>query len=272
MEIYVEYLILDNFMANAFILDATLRVNKRYKRSALLRGSLVATAIGLVYPLLMLSPILDAAFKLFSSVLIVISSCKSFTMHEFMAHLVFFYVFSFIYGGFVLAITGGRSYITSEGLSAILGAGGLALLYIKRQITRFFSLRGRLSVKTQISNGEYLAIWDTGNNLVTSEGFPVIVLSPDIKGAVEFLETDRNFMVKTVSGEYETKLNKLENMSVLDDNTMSFGTVYFIFSENVLDNYKVILNERLKYGFGGTENEKLFQTISLLSCLKICTM
>lgn len=256
MEIYLEYLVLDNLVANAFIIDANLRVHKRFKRSNLVIGSAVATLIGVVYPLLKLTEFTDVLFKLLSSVVIVIFSCRDLTLREFFSHFLFFYIFSFIYGGAVLAFSGGK-YSSHEGLTAVIGLAGILLLYLKRQITRFFSMRGRLSVSVKICGEELRAIWDTGNNLMTEEGYPVIVLSSDLISKINYMDTGRTFLVRTVSGEYCTKLLRLDNISVSDDALFYAENVYFVFSKDVLGSYKVILNEGIKMDFGGKKYEKL---------------
>lgn len=258
MEIYVEYLVLDNLSANACILAATLHAVKRLNARRVIAGSITGAVIGLIYPLLNLTVIADVLFKLTSSALIVILSNFRANFSEFLREWVLFFVFTFIFGGFFSAVLNILNFEkTSLGLTFALTLSGAILVVLGRALVRIFTTRRLMDVEVNIGGIKALARWDTGNGLTTLDGAPVHVLSPDLR-IERARPTGRQIEVRTVSGDYTAELMQIDELTVISDEPCRAQKAYFVYAKHDMGAVKVILNVGLKGCQGGNDDEKLF--------------
>ena len=246
MKIYIEYLILDNLSANVCILTATLRAMKRFCRKNVTVASIVATLIGIIYPLLDLSVIADFLFKITASLLVLFFSNSHTNFEEFFKEWVLFLTFSFILGGFMTMILNILKVdVSSEGMTFIILSSCVVLLKIGKAITVFFKTRYCLSTFVILGGVRAKAMWDTGNCLSAENGSPVHVVSPDLRG-IKCQDTGRKINVSTVSGSYMAELYHAESLRVCDEDKLCLSNVYFVYSAQRLTDVKIILNAGAK--------------------------
>ena len=258
MEIYIEYLVLDNMISNACILYATLRMVGRFRLKRVVVGTMVATVIGTVYPLLDLSQLGDFLFKIITSAIIVIFLDFGSNIAEFFKEWILFYIISFILGGLLSAILntlGIRQ--TSDGLTFLTILSGLALLGMARALLKILAGFGRTRQDVLLGGKRLTGIWDTGNGLFTHDGRPIHVVSAEVEG-ISCRPTGRSVEVKTVAGAYYSELYVSDGFTVFGSHSLRQDSAYFVYSKQSLGAIQVVLNEGAKSMVGGEKDEKLF--------------
>lgn len=258
MEIYIEYLILDNLSANACIVWATLYAVKRLRTARVITGSVVACVIGVIYPLLNLNVLGEFLFRILGSVVIITFCDFGSKFVIFFKEWVLFYIFSFIFGGFLTAILNMLKVQPDQvGLTFLLIVGGVFTVIIVRCACVIFRTRSRATVDVEIGKSRVRGAWDSGNLLRTLDGKPVHVISPDVEVPCA-RDTGRVITVTTVHGTTENKLMTVRNMCVFDDEKVVCDVAYFVYASRALVGAKVVLNEGIKLNYGGRTDEKLF--------------
>ena len=195
---------------------ATLYAVKRLKTTRVVIGSVVACAIGVIYPLLDMGVTGEFLFRILSSIVIITFADFGSKFVIFFKELVLFYIFSFIFGGFLTAILNMLKVQPDQvGLTFLLIVGGVFTVIIVRCACVIFRTRSRATVDVKIGRSRVRGAWDSGNLLRTLDGKPVHVISPDVEvsGATD---TGRVITVTTVHGTTENKLMTVRNMHVFD--------------------------------------------------------
>lgn len=186
MEIYIEYAFLENFFFDGVLLCLALYAAKiKIKWWKVGISATLGGVFALIFPFLHLPDFLMATLKIaVGGLLSLLTTDGMKTKKERGRGLltcIFFYIFSFGFGGTLLAVYGGAARVDSW--LVFLGFAILAFLSVwlvrkfyarRRVMKRVFPCRlfhGAKSVETQ-------AFLDSGN-LAQKDGLPVCFLSPD---------------------------------------------------------------------------------------------
>lgn len=212
MEIYIEYALLENFLVDGFLLFLTLKTARRrvaWKR--LILSALVGAAFAVVYPLLPLPHVLSYLLKFaFGGLLVrLVTDKKDGGRYAFT--VVCFYFYSFLFGGALLGIYGGKSENRLpfwDVLSGIGILGGLALWAVKRfyrrRATETFTFECRVTRKGRTVTAK--GFLDSGNR-ATAGGKPLCFITPDLAYDLLGGETmTEEATVTTIGGETPIKI------------------------------------------------------------------
>ena len=205
MEIYGEYLFIENFISGIIILLLTAKISgKKVKRRKIIIGGIVCGLFSFVIFLNFIGSAATLIIKLLFSILIIsyvfglISNIRSGNAKQilmiYLRILLTFYIISFLMGGTTLAILyfGGIKGISNNGyvyvneisyLKVALGIGatfGIGLLFVDFIKRRVIEERLMRNVTVYIGNSkfDFMAYIDSGNALKDpSTGKPVAVIS-----------------------------------------------------------------------------------------------
>ena len=220
MIIYIEYVIINNFVIDFLLLYTTfLLTGKKIKRFRLILCAILGAIISLVFPLIKLKGIFLTVIKFLVGTLLVLLSSSFKTKKEFFINLIIFYLLTFTLGGIifgVLSISGIEK--AKELVIALLFIPAFLLLYaIKRVFTYLYRRKNveSLIFDTEIEfNGAKIkgrAFLDTGNQLYYKDS-PVIVCE---KSFIKKFTLDKEFYKKLKKIEITTATGEGENYCII---------------------------------------------------------
>ena len=258
MEIYIEYALVENFLFDyALLYLAAKAANTQTKPWQICLSAGIGAIFAVIFPLLILPKILAYLLKFavgFLMCLLLMKKLK--TKNErgrYALTVIFFFIFSFGFGGVLLAIT--RDFIKERVPSAVVVVGFALLvafsvyligkLYQKRAIYAYLYdcemiLQGKIR-KTQ-------GFWDSGN-LAMKNNLPVCFVSPSllydviledliVKGVGQVCD---EMQIHTLGGIKRIPLYKGE-LVVKTKGGRIKKQVYFATSENMLSReYSILL-------------------------------
>lgn len=194
VEVYAEYLFLENFIMNFIILHITSILGKyQGNRIKIVIGAIVAALYSFIIFFPNLHFLLTFSMKLVISMLIIVISFMPYKFKDFIKYLSYFYLISFIFGGTTFALfyfTNFKS-IVSNGIfytnditfklllySAAVGYILIVLSYtlLKNRVSKE-RLYNEVIIEFDSKKMEFNALIDTGNSLSDPiSNFPVIIV------------------------------------------------------------------------------------------------
>lgn len=264
MEIYIEYALLENFFFDGVLLVLALAAAKvKIKWRRVILGACLGAVFAVVFPLLRLPSVLGTALKLAVGLLLCmvayggLKTKKEWSRYALTA--VFFFCFSFGFGGTLLGVygqftAGERDFLLERAPSVVVFIGfallsGASVLLIRKLYARRAVFQSVYPCR--IRNGENClqtqGFLDSGN-LATKNGLPVCFVSPeliyDLWGS-EFLENKGQvcdeMQIATLAGEKTVPLYQGE----IEVNEKKMQ-VYFAPSANMIGReYKILLNSKV---------------------------
>lgn len=221
MSVYIEYVILDNFIIDYIILYAaakTLKLNSKWYRLTL--GSAVGTVLAVLLPLLRLGSALTLLIKLSTGLIMVAAVCPL-RLKKFIISYILFVTYTFVLGGCIIGVlfmlnadiysaaSLNYDYEVPAGLMA-----GICFIYIMLliKLCRYIERRKNVypyirKIKLFYSGGEFLSsgFIDSGNRLYDSEGSPIMIINQNLAQKMINQETLNNLFLGTYSGDEFTK-------------------------------------------------------------------
>lgn len=147
MKVYIEYVLIDNFLIDYMLLKATFAITgKPVERKRLFLCAFLGAVFALILPLVEGVAVLAVLYKLFSGLLIVILAEKTFSFRSFYINALVFFLLTFLAGG---AITGIFSILgidyTSEVLVALMFLPIWVFIKSVLTVIKYFSKRKSIS-------------------------------------------------------------------------------------------------------------------------------
>ena len=189
MEIYIEYALIENFLFDGTLLYlATKAARVETSRLRLIFSAVCGAVFAVLFPLLSLPKILGLLFKLLVGLLLCLLAVKGIKTKKdrgrYALTCVFFFIFSFSFGGVLLALT--RNFFQGKvpSLWVIVGFTCLTAfscylirkMYAQRRVFRYIY---ECKISFQSKNLDVLGFWDSGN-LAKKNLLPVCFLSPEL--------------------------------------------------------------------------------------------
>ena len=183
MTVYIEYVIINNFIIDYLLLRFTfLLTGKRVKNIRIIILSIVGAVSALLFPLIKLNNVYLTVIKVLLGTLLIILSARYSSKKEFIANLSVFYFLTFLFGGSVFALyfITGISY-SNELIIAVCFVPTLFISYFIKSVIGF--LYKRKNVESVIYDFEFTlfnekffgrGFLDTGNSLYYKDN-PVII-------------------------------------------------------------------------------------------------
>ena len=256
MTVYVEYIVLNNLIANYTVLRITNSLSVKSGRLRLWCSVALSVIAGTLSPLIPLSGVVVSVIKLAMSAVIVFVLAGRVRVKRYLITLLIFYGVSFGIGG---AVTGLVNFFTFTGmgieqerLTLIILVGAVIFRYITGQALSY--IRGReqrreARVYFRTKNGfvPTTSFVDTGNN-VTYKGEGVAFVSERLKDKIIAIPTGDFVRVVSVGGQnlFEVRIAKVSY------DAKSTKDLPVVFWEG--GDFDVIL-----YGGTGIETDKTYQ-------------
>ncbi|MBQ8685009.1 MAG: sigma-E processing peptidase SpoIIGA [Clostridia bacterium] len=249
MVVYVEYVLVENFLLDGMLLYLSLRATRvRPRRKSLFFSALCGSVFALLFPLAALPDYLKLPFG-FLLVLLCFPWKKGQNgWGKLFSVLAWFFALSFLFGGVLTALHGVFSFALTPVFTlcgffvlSLISIGLIRKLYQKRAISKYLYDCVILAEDRRKSVLGYL---DSGN-LALKGDTPVCFLSPEVFYEL-FVEKREGqvfdeMKITTVSGEKRVRIFK-GRIAV----EKAEKEVYFSLSPNMLSReYKVLLNARI---------------------------
>ena len=191
MEVYIEYVIIDNFIIDMLILLFTcLVLGSSYSKIRLVLSTLIGVTGAVIMPFITLSTYLMIILKLLLGVVMVLTLRKYCSFANFFAHLMLFFTLTFVFGGlcYGLCVALGEST-----LGVLVNAYELPMGFIVLIVSVYIYLLWKLLLYVRHKNknislyydvvlmieGEkhYIRGYIDSGNSMYDNGKPVVVLS-----------------------------------------------------------------------------------------------
>ena len=252
MQVYIEYVILNNLLINALILVLTLRF-MRYKINKI--ALLFASTIGVSYAVFL--PIFDIMnifiLKVVLSLVMVATVMGRCRLKRYLCACAIFFAITFSLGGAVIGISSMLSYELSELSSSLIpfyvAVAGLGALCMQRLISKYVTLARRKSKYEEnvvlAANGvevECKAYYDSGNRLYYKNK-PTIIIDESIAlrlyGQNELIKLDSFTQIDTVTGKKQMQVVPIDYLREEKKGDKIYGVSAAI-SRHIKGEYKVV--------------------------------
>lgn len=233
MEVYIEYVIIDNFLLDFLLLKLAL-VKKRTSiyKGGLYYGSAIGTLVAIILPLVKMPTILLLIIKTFLGIIMLLCSANFHSFKELISAYIRFLVLTFAFGGAIYAILGffKIDYAVLYKSYSMLPVG-LIILFAVILYKAFYKFICSLYESHLIypfvrecelmigdKRMDVTGLIDTGNQLIYDDFYSVCIAGERLVKRLEmggFLgeETGR-IEVKTVSGKCEILLYRFDRIKI----------------------------------------------------------
>lgn len=254
MQVYIEYVVLNNLLINALVLTLSLKFS-RWKTNKL--AIFLSSAVGTVYAVFL--PLCDYlnifVFKILLALImvaIVSGRCK---VKKYVSIALIFFAITFALGGITTGIENIFSFdignVNASLVPFYVGLGGLSLLCLYKLLYKYITLAKRKkSYENEIviaANGKIIkckAYFDSGNKLYYHNKPTVIIdksIALELYEPSEINNIQENTQVNTVSGEEKLKVFPLEYLELESTKDKIYGVMAAI-SDCIRGEYKVVLH------------------------------
>ena len=256
MEVYIEYVIIDNVVIDYLLMKAAFTViGKKYGKGRLFICSVLGAGAALVFPLLNFNALLTAVIKILVGASLTLFAAKYKNIKEYLFITSVFLLFTFISGGFVTALYELLQIPFSEEIS--IGLVIIPVYFCVKICTETVkNIYKRRSVLRSVVDAELFAngnrlkvkgLIDTGNALYY-KGTPVIVANYDVgKTFISPAVKIERYFFGTASGEGKMFLIKLDKIKIFyrDKENIYNNVMLGITKNDIGTGYDVILHPSL---------------------------
>ena len=258
MTVYIEYVLIDNFVIDYLLLKATFAITgSNFSRWRLFLCAFLGAGFALVLPLLQFNQIIVGAIKVAFGLIMVAIAVKHRSKKEFYINLVVFFALTFATGGIIIGVfmLFGLNYSAEISIAVMV----IPVYLVIRALTGVVKfIYRRKSVMTGVCETEICVygnskkgkgFFDTGNALYDGES-PVIVCGVAFaKGLIDGALTKpiRRIRVQTVAGAKQLTAIKTEWVKIyISDKLHIFNNVTLCVTKNSVGaGYDVILHPDL---------------------------
>lgn len=271
MQVYIEYVIIDNLIIDYILLSLSLRAsNVNAKRWRIILASIIGTVVAVIMPLLNIKESYLVFVKIVLAFLMVYVTGKYTTITKYLLTFAYFIIFTFIFGGMIIAIFffADIDYTVyfSVNYDSFMPIGiTIFLVYImsiglKKLITKTMKIRAispYLRNCVIVLKGKRLKMvgfYDSGNRLFDKRtGFPIIMGSKKLFEKIDSLgiytKVYDYLEIKTVTGNSKINIYKVDKLLIYNGMQVNIYNNVLIgrASDNFYDeeNYDLLLNSAL---------------------------
>lgn len=204
MTVYIEYVLIDNFVIDWLILKAALNTaGLTAAKKRLFLSSAIGAAVALVYPALKIHPVILALIKISAGFIMVLLSAKFNRIKHFVIVTALFFAYTALLGGAITAVCSVFNVnSSSEICTAVMIVPAYILIKSARETVRYIYRRKETVAfiyEADITAGGVTVsvngFMDTGNGLYDGDS-PVIVCSLSV--AQKFLSGGKILSVKKI--------------------------------------------------------------------------
>lgn len=228
MDVYIEYVIIDNMVFNSLILYFTLlSVKLKSSRIRLFCASAVGTAVAMLLPLINANQYILLIIKLSLGILMVIIALTKYSFKLIISAFSLFLVYTFAFGGGIIGIfyllgvpfSAGYTISYINEIPVGIFIGGVALIvYLALRLNKYLQFKRTISgstinCKLYVGDKAFdtVGFYDSGNNLIDNTNGKKVCFLADktIKNTIKHL-----MATKTLS-----------NSSILNTHHLKYATV-----------------------------------------------
>lgn len=206
MTVYLEYVILNNLIANYVVLRITNSLTVGSKRLRLWISVVISVIFGTLSPIIPLSGVLVGAIKIAISLVIVTVLTGKVKFKVYLMTFLIFYGVSFGLGGAVTGLTNLLSFtgIVEEGLTFVILVGSIIFFYISSQAVSYIRVKavrreGSILIKSKFGYIKSRCFVDSGNT-VFYKGRGVAFVNSRLKNRIVTKNTNDYVSVDSVGG------------------------------------------------------------------------
>ncbi len=249
MTLYLEYVILDNFVINIFLCNAIdLTFKRKFKSVNKIISSIIGTISAIFLPFLLKYNVLLILYKILTSLIMVLVLQKYKTYKQYFVNLIFLYFYTFLFGGMILGVLNllGLKY-TMSGILLYNFEFPISLIFLLFFVGYWLTKKiiKTLSKQLKFNNLIYditlvdddkkvkcVGFYDSGNG-VSKDGQAVSIISIDT-----FIKLHSEYPFEKLLFR-NLDHNKLKNASYISINTLSKSAKYLSFTID-----KLIINRK----------------------------
>lgn len=258
MIVYIEYVLIDNFVIDFLLLKATYSITGCGKGGLrIVLAAMFGAVVALIFPLIEKIPVISVLVKILSGLTLVLLSVKAKTFRDYYINALLFFAFTFLLGGAITGTFGIFNIPYSSEISvALMFIPAYILIRVITAVVKYLYRQkdiAGLVYKTEITfNGKTVILkgfMDTGNGLYNGDS-PVVVV--DKRTAKELLGDFhgvrlRRIKVRTASGDSENLAFDIDKIKIyIGDKVNIYSKVTAcVSSSGIGDGYQVILHPAL---------------------------
>ncbi len=184
MVVYIEYVLIDNFVIDYLLLKATFTLlKKKYKKGRLFFCAFLGAFLALTFPLVQILPVLLTFLKIISGLLLVLLAKSYRTAKDYFLSAITFFVLTFSLGGILLGVFSifgvkemGEILIATIFIPAYILLSGLVrgMRFIVKRKT-FYPFLLKCEIVFREKKIEFIGFLDTGNGLYLKDE-PIVVI------------------------------------------------------------------------------------------------
>lgn len=276
MIVYIEYVLIDNFIIDYLMLKATFNLTGMpVKKRRLFLCAFLGAIVALIYPIMQSLELLSTILKVCSGLLIVLIANQYASFKSFYINSIIFFLHTFLTGGIIFGISSLLNIQLSTEISSafmvvpvyliLRGLGEVVKYFFARKSVQNFIYKTRLTMFGK--SIKVRGFLDTGNGL-TDNGAPVIVC-------------DKKLFIKLVGQNIaKVKLKKLEVITangksqnyafIIDEVALYIDQKVNIFnkvtvclsSQSLGDDFDIILHPKLLESEYANKTDIIYQKTS----------
>lgn len=227
MQVYIEYVILDNFIMDYLLIKETsILLRLKYKRLRIVFGAVVGTVGATILPLLKIKPEFAFILKILLGMVICVVSTEYNGLGKFIRFFNVFLLLTFLLGGAVIGVfyvlgidikSYGSDFIPVLPVGVSVGCGYLSVIVVKKAVKKAVNgvITDRFRYSCIIKYGTCVVkvngFYDSGNLLFDGKsGLPIVLCKSKIIKKIQrendsFIST-RELDFSTVSSQGRIKL------------------------------------------------------------------
>lgn len=276
MTVYIEYVLIDNFLIDYLLLKATFSTTGiSVRKGRLFLCAIFGAVTAIVYPFFENFYILQTVFKIFSGFLIVLIAVKFSSVKSYVINALIFFLYTFLMGGAIIGIYNllNIPYQTEISVAFMVIPVYLLITGMERAIKYLYRRREimKLTVKVELEfSNKKVALngfYDTGNGVYDGDS-PVIFCTKktftEIVGDNLLRAKLKKICIFTVNGETENFAVSLDKIKIYNkDEPNIYNNVTLCATKNsVGDGYDVILHPALMESDYENQNYRKVKKVS----------
>ena len=268
MTIYLEYVLVNNFIIDFLLLKTTFLITGKSKKlKRLIATCILASVVALVFPLINLHQVLISLLKICLGIVMLLLSNTYSSNREMLINLFIFLTLTFVLGGAIffiyslIGVSGGSEFL----VATIIIPCYVVVRIIKSVITYIYRRKNieQVIYQTEIFvNGKRFfarGFLDTGNNVYYKNSPVIICQKKFIESAfnsIEFYKNLRRIEITTANGKTTNYCILLDSFKILIEGRENiFNNVFLMIAQINIDGADIIIHPDLVKK-GGIDNEK----------------
>ena len=257
MTVYIEYVLIDNFVIDYFLLSAAFTITgKREKVLYRIIAAATGAIAALIYPLFSDMSVLSIILKIATGLTVVFAAGRYSSIKEYYVNAAVFFALTFALGGAVIGVFSifNLDY-SSETSIAFMAIPAYTIVKTIKSIVKYFFIRAveekncyDCEITLNQTTVKLKGFMDTGNSLYDGDS-PVVVCGEKVALKIigDRFPKIKHIKIKTAIGEKKVLSFKVDQIKIfISDKANIFNNVTVASVKNAGQGYDIILHPALK--------------------------